>query len=180
MSEQNLATATLGAGCFWCVEAVFQQLQGVAAVQSGYSGGEVKNPTYKEVCSGKTGHAEVLQIQYDAAVISYEELLNVFWHIHNPTTLNRQGADVGTQYRSVIYYHNEEQKSAAEASKQTTDAGDLWDNPIVTEISAAGIFYPAEDYHNNYFNLHGEQPYCAAVIHPKVQKFRKRFAAKLK
>jgi len=175
---QNLETATFGAGCFWCIEAIFQDLKGVASVQSGYSNGATANPTYKEVCSGKTGHAEVLKIQFDPEVISYEELLEVLWYAHDPTTLNRQGNDRGTQYRSGIYYHNEAQKAAAEKSK--TAAQKMFQDPIVTEIEAAATFYPAEDYHNDYFKLHGEQPYCSAVIAPKVQKIKIKFADKMK
>lgn len=180
MSDKELAVATLGAGCFWCVEAIFQDLQGVHKVVSGYAGGEVDNPTYYEVCSGTTGHAEVIQVHYDPAVISFEDLLYVFWRTHDPTTLNRQGADVGTQYRSAVFYHNDEQKAAAEKSKTETDASDLWPNPIVTEIAPFTKFYEAEGYHQNYFNDNPNQPYCRAVIDPKVRKFRKSFANKLK
>lgn len=179
MSKQ-LETATFGAGCFWCVEAVFQELEGVEKVVSGYAGGSVENPTYQQVCSGTTGHAEVAQITYDPEVISYEELLDVFWRTHDPTTLNRQGADVGPQYRSVIFYHNEEQKALAEKSKQETDASDLWSNPIVTEIQPLPKFYPAEDYHQNYFRQNPYQPYCQMVISPKMSKFRKEFQSRLK
>lgn len=172
--------ATLGAGCFWCVEAVFQDLIGVQSVVSGYAGGTVRNPDYRQVCTGATGHAEVAQITFDPSVISFSELLEVFWRTHDPTTLNRQGADAGTQYRSVIFYHSENQRELAEASKAATDASDLWQNPIVTEISPLDIFYPAEDYHQNYYNENLHQPYCMAVIDPKVRKFRKSFADKLK
>ena len=175
---QNLETATFCAGCFWCIEAVFQDLQGVESVQSGYSNGKTENPTYKEVCSGTTGHAEVLEIKFDPAVITYEELLEILWYAHDPTTLNRQGADVGTQYRSGIYYHNEEQKIAAEKAKVAAQA--MFEDPIVTEIEAAETFYPAEDYHTDYFKLHGEQPYCSAVIAPKVKKVKTKFADKMK
>lgn len=178
--QGNIETATLGAGCFWCVEAVFQDLKGVQSVVSGYMGGSVKKPTYREVCTGLTGHAEVVQIQFDPAILSFEDVLKVFWHTHNPTTLNRQGADVGTQYRSAIFYHNEEQREVAERSRTETDASGLWDSPIVTEIVPATDFYIAEDYHQNYFKDNTMQPYCQVVINPKVVKFRKEFAGKLK
>ncbi len=178
--SDRLEKATFGAGCFWCVEAVFQQLNGVHQVVSGYSGGEVENPSYKEVCTGRTGHAEVAQITYDPEVISYEDLLYVFWRTHDPTTLNRQGADVGTQYRSVIFYHDEEQKAIAEKSRRETDASRVWPNPIVTQIEPLRNFYPAEDYHQNYYRENPYQPYCVAVIDPKVRKFKKEFADRLK
>lgn len=180
VNSDSVKTATFGAGCFWCVEAVFQELKGVHSVISGYSGGQVDNPTYKEVCEGTTGHAEVCQITYDPQVISFEELLEVFWKTHDPTTLNRQGNDVGTQYRSVIYYHDDVQKNLAEAYKKKLDEAGIWENPIVTEISPAAKFYIAEDYHQNYYNENGKQPYCAFVITPKVEKFRKVFKDKLK
>jgi peptide-methionine (S)-S-oxide reductase len=173
-------TATFGAGCFWCVEAVFQNLEGVVSVASGYEGGKIKNPTYKEVCSGLTGHAEVLQVIYDPTKISFKELLEVFWGTHDPTTLNRQGADSGTQYRSVIFYHNEEQKMLSEKYKKELDASGAFDRPIVTEISPASTFYKAEDYHQNYYNENGSQPYCTFVIKPKVDKMKKVFGNKLK
>jgi len=173
-------TATFGAGCFWCVEAVFQQLDGVLKVESGYSGGQIENPTYKQICSGTTGHAEVCQITFDPTVITYDELLQAFWQTHDPTTLNKQGNDVGTQYRSVIYYHNDTQRMLAEKYKKELNGEKLWTNPIVTEISPAAPFYKAEDYHQNYFNENGEQPYCAFVIKPKVEKFEKVFKNKLK
>lgn len=173
-------TATFGNGCFWCTEAIFQNLKGVYSAVSGYSGGHVKNPSYKEVCAGTTGHAEVLQITFDPSVISFEELLEVFWKTHDPTTLNRQGNDIGTQYRSVIFYHNEEQKQLAEKYKKALDESGAWNKPIVTEITAFSKFYPAEDYHQNYFNLHGSEPYCTFVIQPKVEKFRQVFKDKLK
>ena len=176
----NLDTATFGAGCFWCVEAVFQQMKGVHKVESGYAGGFIDNPTYKQVCSGQTGHAEVARIWLDSSIISYETLLEIFWHSHDPTTLNRQGADEGTQYRSVIYYHNDEQKTMAEASKSATDTSGLWPNPIVTEITAVPTYYPAENYHQNYLNNNPNQPYCSAVVGPKVQKVRKQFKHLLK
>ena len=172
--------ATFGAGCFWCVEAVFQRLNGVKSVVSGYAGGTVNNPTYKEVCSGLTGHAEVAQITYDPGIITYEELLEVFWKTHDPTTLNRQGGDVGTQYRSVVFYHNEAQKKLAEYYKSKLDESEVFDDPIVTEISELPEFFEAEDYHRNYFDNNPTQPYCSVVIGPKVQKMEQVFAAKLK
>jgi peptide-methionine (S)-S-oxide reductase len=178
---EGLEVATLGAGCFWCVEAIFQDLKGVEKVVSGYSGGHVKNPAYKEVCNGTTGHAEVVQITFDPKVISFEELLELFWVTHDPTTLNRQGGDVGTQYRSVIFYHSESQKVTAENSRKKADSSGEFSNPIVTEISAYTNFYSAEDYHQDYFNLNGDKnPYCSSVIAPKVAKFRKKYAKLLK
>ena len=176
----QLETATLGAGCFWCVEAIFQDLKGVHRVDSGYSGGAVEHPTYRQVCSGATGHAEVAQITFDPQVISFEDLLYVFWRTHDPTTLNRQGADVGTQYRSVIFYHSEQQKAIAEKSREETDASDLWPNPIVTAIELFRNFYKAEAYHRDYYRLNPNQPYCQLVIDPKVRKLQKAFADKLK
>jgi len=173
--KKNQDIATFGAGCFWCVEAIFQDLKGVTDVVSGYSGGRVKNPTYAEVCTGNTGHAEVCQIYFDPEIISYKELLNVFWRTHDPTTLNRQGADVGTQYRSVIFYHNEEQRKLAEESKRETDRSGLYKKPLVTEIRTFEQFYPAEEYHQDYFNQNPNQPYCQFNIDPKVKKFRKQF-----
>lgn len=173
-------TATFASGCFWCVEAIFQELKGVLSVSSGYTGGKIKNPTYREVCSGLTGHAEACQIVYDPAVISYDELLEAFWASHDPTTLNRQGADQGTQYRSAIFYHNEQQKNLAEAYKAKLNSEKAFDNPIVTEISPASTFYKAEDYHQNYFTENGDAPYCTYVIAPKLEKFRKVFKDKLK
>ncbi|MEM8966983.1 MAG: peptide-methionine (S)-S-oxide reductase MsrA [Bacteroidota bacterium] len=172
--------ATFGSGCFWCTEAVFQDVEGIESVVSGYSGGHIKNPAYREVCSGRTGHAEVVQITYDPAVISYDELLEIFWKTHDPTTLNRQGADVGTQYRSVVYYHDEEQKQLAEAYKQKLNESGAFTNPIVTEISPLDTFYPAEDYHQNYYKNNPEQGYCSFVIRPKVDKFKQVFSEKLK
>ncbi|MEZ4914770.1 MAG: peptide-methionine (S)-S-oxide reductase MsrA [Chitinophagales bacterium] len=172
--------ATLGGGCFWCVEAIYLDLKGVYKVSSGYAGGNIKNPTYREVCSGKTGHAEVIQITFNPEEISYEEILDIFWHIHNPTTLNQQGADVGTQYRSVIFYHNEQQRDIAERSKIAAQNSGLWDGYFVTEIEPFTNFYSAEDYHQNYFNENPNQPYCAAVIAPKVLKFREKYKDKLK
>ncbi|MDJ1479083.1 peptide-methionine (S)-S-oxide reductase MsrA [Cytophagaceae bacterium YF14B1] len=173
-------TATFGTGCFWCTEAIFQQVDGVLSVASGYSGGQVENPTYKQVCTGSTGHAEVIQVTYDPAKVSYPELLEVFWSTHDPTTLNRQGADVGTQYRSAIFYHNAEQKQLAEKYKKELDASKAFDDPIVTEITPFSKFYKAEDYHQNYYNQNGDQPYCRMVIRPKIEKFKKVFSQKLK
>ncbi len=173
-------TATFAAGCFWCVEAVFQELKGVLSVTSGYTGGKIKNPTYREVCSGLTGHAEACQIVYDPAVITYDELLEAFWSSHDPTTLNRQGADQGTQYRSAIFYHNDQQKQLAETYKAKLNAEKAFEKPIVTEISPASVFYKAEDYHQNYYNENGDAPYCTFVIAPKLEKFRKVFKDKLK
>ncbi|HEY4936086.1 MAG TPA: peptide-methionine (S)-S-oxide reductase MsrA [Puia sp.] len=173
-------TATFGTGCFWCTEAVFQELKGVYKVTSGYSGGTVKNPSYEDVCSGTTGHAECLQIIYDPKVISFDELLEVFWEAHDPTTLNRQGNDVGTQYRSVIFYHDAEQKKKAEEYKIKLDKSGAYNNPIITEITPFSHFYAAENYHQDYYRLHGSQPYCTFVIRPKVEKFEKVFKNKLK
>ena len=172
--------ATLGAGCFWCVETIFQQLQGIQQVVSGYAGGTISNPTYQQVCSGNTGHAEVIQITFNPAIISYTEILNVFWRIHDPTTLNRQGSDIGPQYRSVIFYHDAGQKEIAERSRAELVASGSWSNPIVTEIVPYTNFYPAEEYHQDYFNRNPQQGYCQMVINPKVQKFRKDFSAQLK
>lgn len=177
---KKLNTATFGSGCFWCTEAVFQKLKGVDSVVSGYTGGMVSNPTYQQVCTGATGHAEAIQITYDPAVITYPELLEVFWKTHDPTTLNRQGHDVGTQYRSAVFYHDEEQKKQAEHYKQKLNDEHAFPKKIVTEITAAQKFYPAEDYHQNYFNLNGRQPYCQHVIRPKVDKVKKVFKDKLK
>lgn len=179
-SDNRLEQATFGAGCFWCVEAVFQQLNGVKKVEAGYAGGEVKNPSYREVCTGRTGHAEVAQVTYNPEVIDYETLLEVFWHAHNPTTLNRQGADKGTQYRSAIFYHNDEQKRKAAESLAKTDASDLWDDPIVTTLEPLDVFYPAEDYHQDYFKNNEGAPYCNMVIKPKLEKLQKEFPGLLK
>lgn len=173
-------TATFGNGCFWCTEAIFQQLDGVLKVESGYSGGQVENPTYKEVCEGTTGHAEAIRIVYDPARISYDDLLQVFWETHDPTTLNRQGNDVGTQYRSVIFYHNDEQKEKAQYYLKKLEESKAFDKPIVTEISPMTRFYIAENYHQDYYNNNGSQPYCYYVIKPKLEKFRKAFSEKLK
>lgn len=178
--SSTMETATLGGGCFWCVEAIYQDVIGVHKVVSGYAGGAIENPTYEQVCSGTTGHAEVVQIVFDPTVISFEEILFIFWRTHDPTTLNRQGNDVGTQYRSVIYYHDEQQKSIAERSMAETEASDLWPDPIVTEVAPLPIFYEGEAYHQNYFVENPYQPYCIFVINPKVQKFRKSFRNKLR
>lgn len=174
-------TATLANGCFWCTEAIFEQLDGVISAVSGYTGGQVENPTYKQVCTGETGHAEALQIVYDPAKISFDELLEVFWETHDPTTLNRQGNDIGTQYRSGVFYHNQEQKEKAEKYKVELNKSGAFDKPIVTEITPFTNFYPAEDYHQQYFeNNENANPYCKIVIRPKVDKFRKVFKDKLK
>jgi len=178
-STGNYETATFGAGCFWCVEAIFQDLKGVQSVTSGYMGGQVKNPTYKEVCSGITGHAEVCNIIFDPKIISYKELLEAFWGSHDPTTLNKQGADTGTQYRSAVFFHSKEQQEEAEFYKKKLNDENAFGKPVVTEISPSGTFYVAEDYHQNYFNENGDAPYCQFVIAPKVEKFRKAFASKL-
>jgi peptide-methionine (S)-S-oxide reductase len=179
-SDHDKEIATLAGGCFWCLEAVFEELRGVERVESGYSGGHTPDPTYKEVCSGTTGHAEVVQLTFDPQVVSYRELLEVFFTIHDPTTLNRQGADVGTQYRSAIFYHSPEQKQVAEAVIAELNAAKLWDAPIVTEVMPLEAFYPAEEYHREYYRLNPYQPYCRAVIAPKVAKFRKQYLEKLK
>lgn len=176
----KLQRATFGGGCFWCTEAVYQELQGVYKVTSGYSGGRKENPTYKEICTGLTGHAEVIQVEFDPKQISFAELLEVFWKTHDPTTLNRQGADVGTQYRSVVFYQDDEQKKLAEEFKEKLNVAEAFASPIVTEISPLGKFYPAEDYHQNYFAQNENQPYCRAVVAPKVDKVRQVFADKLK
>ena len=172
--------ATLAGGCFWCLEAVFEQLQGVERVVSGYSGGRRPDPTYEKVCAGTTGHAEVVQVTYNPAVISYNDILEIFFAIHDPTTLNHQGADVGTQYRSASFYHDESQREAAEEIIWKLGQERIWDDPIVTEVVPLETFYPAEDYHQGYFRTHPEQGYCSLVISPKVAKFRKAFVARLK
>ncbi len=177
---EKLDTITLGAGCFWCTEAIFQSLEGVYTVESGYCNGSIKNPSYKEVCSGRTGHAEVARITYDPNVIAFKELLEVFWQTHDPTTLNRQGADVGTQYRSGVYWHTEEQRDIAEKYKKRLDESGAFNDPIVTEIVKVDMYYPAENYHQNYFNENGDQAYCNFVIRPKMEKFKKAFGEKLK
>ena len=176
----SLEMTTLGGGCFWCVEAVYQELQGVQSVVSGYAGGAVENPTYYQVCNGTTGHAEVVQITFDPKIIMFEDILYVFWRTHDLTTLNRQGYDVGTQYRSIILYHSEQQRTIAEKSKRDTDASGLWPNPIVTEISPFTTIYKAEDYHQNFYRDNPYQPYCLAIIDPKMTKLRKELGAKLK
>jgi peptide-methionine (S)-S-oxide reductase len=178
--QQTLSTATLGGGCFWCLEAVFEGLRGVQCVVSGYAGGEEANPSYQQVCTGATGHAEVVQVSFDPAVISYRELLEVFFATHDPTTLNRQGVDVGTQYRSAIFSHSPEQQRIAEQTIADLNAANLWGRPIVTQVVPLTAFYPAEDYHQGYFRNNPGQGYCQAVVAPKVVKFRKQFAAKLK
>lgn len=178
---ENLEIATFGAGCFWCIEAAFDQLEGVEKVQSGYAGGHEENPTYKQVTTGETGHAEVIQVYYNPEIISYETLLDGFWIIHDPTQLNRQGNDIGTQYRSEIFYHNEQQKTAAEKAIAEENASGKYQKPIVTKISALNDnFYPAEDYHTDYYELNSTQPYCSAVIAPKLQKFHQVFYNLLK
>jgi peptide-methionine (S)-S-oxide reductase len=177
---KNIEVATLAGGCFWCVEAVFDELKGVESVESGYSGGKVPNPTYTQVCKGDTGHAEAVQISYDPTEISYHDLLTVFFAIHDPTTLNRQGADTGTQYRSAIFHHDERQKTVARQVIQEITEAKLWDDPIVTEVTAFNSFHPAEDYHQEYFTNNSTQPYCRAIIAPKVSKFRKQFTDRLK
>ncbi len=178
--SQNQEIATLAGGCFWCLEAVYDDLRGVMSVESGYAGGSVKNPTYRQVCEGTTGHAEAVRITFDPQVVSYAELLRVFFTIHDPTTLNRQGADVGTQYRSAIFYHSEEQREVAEQVIAELGAAQVWDTPIVTEVSPLPDYYPAEDYHQEYFQRNPEQPYCRAVVAPKVSKFRKQYLEQLK
>jgi peptide-methionine (S)-S-oxide reductase len=172
--------ATFGAGCFWCIEACFKDIKGILSVTSGYSGGEMENPTYREVCSGITGHAEVARIVYNEDEVSFDELLELFWFVHDPTQLNRQGNDIGTQYRSVVFYHNDEQRVKAEEYKQRLTTEKVWDNPIVTEISPLSNYYPAEDYHANYFELNPGNAYCQAIVRPKVEKFRKVFADRMK
>lgn len=178
--NKNLETATFGAGCFWCTEAQFQQLKGVEKVESGYSGGQTLNPSYKQICTGNTGHAEVTNIYFDPEVISFDALLAAFWQSHDPTQLNRQGNDVGTQYRSVIFYHNTDQKEKAEAYKQKLNEENTFGKPVVTEITAFDKFYKAEDYHQNYYNQNGYQPYCQMVVKPKLEKFKKVFGNRLK
>jgi peptide-methionine (S)-S-oxide reductase len=179
METEQFEKATLAGGCFWCLEAVYKDLRGVVQVESGYAGGFVPNPSYQAVCSGTTGHAEVVQITYDPEVVSYRDLLQVFFTIHDPTTLNRQGADVGTQYRSAIYYHDEEQRLAADAVIADLESQKLWGKPIVTEVTALKNYYKAEDYHQDYFAKNPQQPYCQMVVAPKVAKFRKQFYNRL-
>ncbi|MBL7826464.1 MAG: peptide-methionine (S)-S-oxide reductase MsrA [Saprospiraceae bacterium] len=177
-SSGQTELATLGGGCFWCVEAIYQDLNGVLKVESGYSGGNIDNPSYREVCTGTTGHAEVIQVTFDPALVSFDDILHIFFTVHDPTTLNRQGNDSGTQYRSVIYYHSEAQRQTAEKVK--VEAQEAWDDPIVTEISAFDKFYKAEGYHQNYFKDNPNQPYCSYIIAPKVKKFREKYQSKLK
>ena len=179
-ARQKNPSVTLGGGCFWCLEAVYMELQGVTEIVSGYSGGEVADPSYQQVCSGNTGHAEVVQVTFDPEQITYEEILSVFFATHDPTTLNKQGADVGTQYRSVIFYQNGEQKEAAEKLIADLDSQQIWSNPIVTEVAPLEVFYEAEDYHQEYYRYNSAQPYCQVVITPKVATFRSSFADKLK
>jgi peptide-methionine (S)-S-oxide reductase len=179
-TNKMIDTLTIGGGCFWCVEAQLQQLNGVISVISGYAGGVTNNPTYKEVCTGLTGHAEVIQVTFDNSIISLDEMLSAFWQAHDPTQLNRQGNDVGTQYRSVIFYRNEEQKKIAEDYKKKLNEEKVYDNPVVTEISALTTFYPGEEYHQNYYNQNTTQGYCLFVIAPKLEKFKKVFKDKLK
>jgi len=173
--KDGLQQVTLGAGCFWCVEAIYQRLKGVYNVESGYSGGQTLNPTYAQITTGRTGHAEVIRFDFDPEIISFEQILEVFWHTHDPTTLNRQGADVGTQYRSAIFFHSEEQRLTAEASRAKTNASGLWRNPIVTEITPLSNYFKAEDYHQNYFNNNPNAGYCSVVIAPKIRKFLREF-----
>ena len=177
---QRSETATFGGGCYWCLEACYEQVRGVEEVESGFAGGAVPNPTYRQVCGGGTGHAEVVQVNFDPAAVSYRELLEIFFAIHDPTTPNRQGADVGTQYRSAIFYHSPEQKRVAEEVIAELTAEKVWPNPIVTEVVPFEAFYKAEDYHQGYYRANPSQPYCQAVVAPKVAKLRKKFAAKLK
>lgn len=176
MTERTMETATLGGGCFWCLEAVYQELEGVRAVQSGYAGGHVENPTYRQVCGGTTGHAEVVQVEFDPEVVSYEDVLRVFFTIHDPTTKDRQGADRGPQYRSIILTHDDAQLETARAVMEEIEAADLWPDPLVTEIEPLERFWPAEAVHDDYYRRNPRQPYCRAVIEPKVLKFRKAFA----
>jgi peptide-methionine (S)-S-oxide reductase len=178
--KDNLETATLGGGCFWCLEALFEQLEGVESVKSGYAGGKVPNPSYEQVCSGTTGHAEVVQITFDPEKISYRELLEVYFTIHDPTTLNRQGGDVGTQYRSVIFYHTPEQEKVAKEVIEKLETSGIWESPIVTELEEYKEFYPAEEYHQEYYRRNRAQPYCQAVITPKLAKLREKYFKKMK
>ena len=180
ISSNGQEVATLSGGCFWCLEAVYDELNGVEQVESGYSGGTVVNPSYRQVCAGTTGHAEVVQLTFDPQVISFKEILEIFFTIHDPTTLNRQGGDVGPQYRSGIFYHSQEQKAIAEQVIQEINAAHIWHAPIVTEVTPFTIFYQAEDYHQEYFQHNSQQPYCQVVIAPKVTKFRKQYMMKLK
>jgi len=180
MSERPLEIATLGGGCFWCLEAIYELLEGVEYVTSGASGGHVENPTYQDLCTGRSGHAEVVQIKFAPGVTSYREVLEVFFATHDPTTLDRQGADIGPQYRSAIFYHSPDQKEVAESVITDLTAETVWKDPIVTEVAPFGVFYPAEDYHQGYYRRNGQQPFCRVVIDPKVAKLRARFSHKLK
>jgi len=178
--ETSLGVATFAGGCFWCIEAVFREVDGIEQVISGYTGGSTPNPAYQQVCSGQTGHAEAVRVKFNPSKISYREILEIFFSVHDPTTLNRQGADVGTQYRSVIFYHNEQQKAVAEELIGELNGANLWKNPIVTQVVPVNTFYPAEEYHQEYFSRHPEQSYCQVVISPKISKFRKRWSKRLK
>lgn len=180
ITAQQMETATLGGGCFWCTEALFSELKGVQKVRSGYSGGEIENPTYREVCTGKTGHAEVIQIDFDASIIGFVELLEIFFATHDPTTLNQQGADVGTQYRSIILYHTQKQKEVAQMVIRKLNGACVFEKPIVTEVVSFDVFYEAEDFHQDYFKNNANQPYCRVVINPKLIKFRKVYQEILK
>ena len=179
-SQSKMEKATLGGGCFWCVEAVYEEVEGITSVTSGYMGGHIKNPSYKDVTSGRSGHAEVVQLTFDPEVISYKEILEIFWMTHDPTTLNRQGNDIGPQYRSAVFYHNDEQKRVADFYLAELDKSGAYRDPIVTEITEASEYYKAEDYHQDYYSLNRNQPYCQFVIRPKLEKFRKAFSSKLK
>lgn len=174
MADEQTERATFGGGCFWCIEAVFQRLNGVVSVSSGYMGGKIQNPTYEQVCSGETGHAEVVQLKFDPSRISFQDLLDTFWKVHDPTALNRQGADVGTQYRSVIFYHSPEQKERSERAKAELQESGRFDSPVVTEIAPAQTFHPAEAYHENYYNRNSDAPYCQLVIGPKLKKLQEQ------
>ena len=178
--EKKMEVATLAGGCFWCMEAIFDELEGVVSVESGYSGGHVENPTYHQVCDGDTGHAEVVQVRFDPAVLTYHDLLTIFFTMHDPTTLNRQGNDVGTQYRSAIFFHDAEQEKIARQVMKEIEAAKIWDAPLVTEVTAFQVFYPAEDYHQEYYSNNPFQPYCQYAVRPKIAKFRQKFAARLK
>lgn len=175
MDKNNLKIATLGAGCFWCIEKMYRDLKGVESVESGYMGGKTQNPTYEEICGGESGHAEVINVHFDPNIISYETILEIFWHSHDPTTLNRQGNDIGTQYRSAVFFYDEEQENIANDLKQKISAEGIWPDPIVTEITPASEFFRAEDYHQNYFELNPEKSYCQVIINPKIQKFRIKY-----
>ncbi len=179
MTEKNIEIATLGGGCFWCLDAIFREIRGVISVVCGYAGGHIQNPTYEQVCAKTTGHAEVVQVHFDTSIINYEDILNIFWHIHDPTTLNRQGDDIGPQYRSIIFYHNDTQKISALNSLAREQEIGTWPNPFVTEIKPLETFFQAEEYHQNYFARNSSQSYCTYVVGPKLQKFRKNFADKL-